>query len=505
MPPAVAGLLAAGAIVLSGVLTIEQAYRGDLVDDGHPRRRDDPAVDGDDASGAAGQLADMLVDVVGDAGPHALLLGLFVLTARARPADQQHGDGADRDPDRALGGRRDGRVAEPVLMASTVVGGGGVPDPGRDAGEPDGDGAGRLPLRRLLEARPAAARAVRHRRGAARAGVLGRSEMRTATALRLHRAAARRPSGCAALVAEAHERFRGERRGRDSDVYPALARVPPDLFGVCVAGIDGDVYAAGDAELEFTIMSVSKPFVFALVCEAARAERRAQRVGVDATGCRSTRWRDRAERGRADEPDGQRRARSRRRASSRARPRRRWRFIHDGLSRFAGRDLALDEEVYASASRDNERNRASPACSRATARIGCDPAEAVDLYTRQCSLRHRARPRGHGRDARRRRREPGHGRAGGRRRPLPLHARGDDDRRACTRPRATGSTTSACPARAASAAASSRSRPARAALGTFAPRLDDAGNSVKGQLVARFLSAALGLDLFASAARTPAP
>ena len=32
-------------------------------------------------TGAAGQLADRLVDVVGDAGPHALLLGLFLLTA----------------------------------------------------------------------------------------------------------------------------------------------------------------------------------------------------------------------------------------------------------------------------------------------------------------------------------------------------------------------------------------------------------------------------------------
>jgi glutaminase len=36
-------------------------------------------------------------------------------------------------------------------------------------------------------------------------------------------------------------------------------------------------------------------------------------------------------------------------------------------------------------------------------------------------------------------------------------------------------------------------------MGTFAPPLDAAGNSVKGQLVARFLSARLGLDLLISA------
>ena len=42
--------------------------------------------------------------------------------------------------------------------------------------------------------------------------------------------------------------------------------------------------------------------------------------------------------------------------------------------------------------------------------------------------------------------------------------------------------------------------PGKGGLGTFAPRLDPAGNSVKGQLAAQFLSRRLGLDLFVSAA-----
>ena len=41
--------------------------------------------------------------------------------------------------------------------------------------------------------------------------------------------------------------------------------------------------------------------------------------------------------------------------------------------------------------------------------------------------------------------------------------------------------------------------PGKGALGTFSPPLDGAGNSVRGQLAARFLSRRLGLDLFASA------
>jgi len=40
--------------------------------------------------------------------------------------------------------------------------------------------------------------------------------------------------------------------------------------------------------------------------------------------------------------------------------------------------------------------------------------------------------------------------------------------------------------------------PGKGGLGTFAPALDGAGNSVKGQLVAKFLSQRLGMDLFVS-------
>lgn len=42
-----------------------------------------------------------------------------------------------------------------------------------------------------------------------------------------------------ARVEEAHELFRTNDDGSASDVYPALARVSPGLFGICVAAVDG--------------------------------------------------------------------------------------------------------------------------------------------------------------------------------------------------------------------------------------------------------------------------
>ncbi len=45
--------------------------------------------------------------------------------------------------------------------------------------------------------------------------------------------------------------------------------------------------------------------------------------------------------------------------------------------------------------------------------------------------------------------------------------------------------------------------PGKGGLATYSPPLDEAGNSVRGQLVTHFLSERLGLNLFASAEAAP--
>jgi di/tricarboxylate transporter len=81
VPPVIAGLLAAGAMVVSGVLTVDQAYRsinwttvilvGAMM----------PLSTAMQTTGAADLMAEALVGIVGGAGPYALLGGLFLLTA----------------------------------------------------------------------------------------------------------------------------------------------------------------------------------------------------------------------------------------------------------------------------------------------------------------------------------------------------------------------------------------------------------------------------------------
>ncbi len=86
------------------------------------------------------------------------------------------------------------------------------------------------------------------------------------------------------LVNEAQRRLQSNRDEINSQVYPALARVPGGPFGVCIVGTSGLVYGAGEVEYEFSIMSVSKPFLFALVCETIGPEQARAKLGANATG-----------------------------------------------------------------------------------------------------------------------------------------------------------------------------------------------------------------------------
>jgi glutaminase len=93
------------------------------------------------------------------------------------------------------------------------------------------------------------------------------------------------PSGeIVRLVDGSCQRYKTNTDGKNSQVYPALAEIPSDLFGICVVGTNGEVHSVGDSGHEFSIMSVSKPFIFALVCEAIGAEEARGKLGANATG-----------------------------------------------------------------------------------------------------------------------------------------------------------------------------------------------------------------------------
>jgi glutaminase len=307
------------------------------------------------------------------------------------------------------------------------------------------------------------------------------------------------PEVIQALVGEAHARFRSNTDGQNSQVYPALARVPEQLFGVCVVGTSGKVYAVGDSDHEFTIMSVSKPFILALVCELLGPDEVREKVGVNATGraFNSVEGIERGDNGRTN-PMVNSGAIATTSLVPGASLFEKWQFIHDGLSRFAGRTLPLNEEVYASASATNFRNQSLARMLQSFGRIYMDPAEAVDLYTKQCSLNVSAKDLA----------VMGATLADGGVNPLTKERVVDPA--VCHYALAVMTTAGlyetsgdwlydvGLPGKSGIGGGIVTVSPGKGGLGTFAPLLDAAGNSVKGQLVAKFLSQRLGMDLFVS-------
>ncbi len=85
-------------------------------------------------------------------------------------------------------------------------------------------------------------------------------------------------------ASEAFERYRATTEGVVADYIPALAGASPDLFGISLAGVRGRTFDIGDTDTSFSIQSVSKPFVFALVCESIGYEAARQHLGVNGTG-----------------------------------------------------------------------------------------------------------------------------------------------------------------------------------------------------------------------------
>ncbi|MEZ0295724.1 MAG: glutaminase A, partial [Candidatus Methylacidiphilales bacterium] len=190
-----------------------------------------------------------------------------------------------------------------------------------------------------------------------------------------------------AIVDQAYALFSSSTEGLNAQVYPALARVPPELFGICVVGASGSVYQAGAADYEFAIMSVSKPFVFALVCEVIGVEEARARIGANATGYpfNSLAGIERSPDGRTN-PMVNSGAIATTSLVPGATHEQKWRFLYDGLSRFAGRRLLMHEEVLESALVTNYRNQSIARMLQSCGAIYLDPLEAVDLYTRQCCL-----------------------------------------------------------------------------------------------------------------------
>jgi glutaminase len=299
---------------------------------------------------------------------------------------------------------------------------------------------------------------------------------------------------------EAYGHYRTDDAGAVADYIPALANADPSLFGACIAGVGGNVAEVGDALHPFSIQSVSKAFVFALVCDALGHVEVLDKIGVNGTGLPfNSVMAIELNNDRTMNPMVNAGAMATTSLVPGATAEDKWEFIRAGLSRFAGRDLQVDDEVYRSETETNLRNQGIAHLLDGYGRMYFDPDESTDIYTRQCSLLVTAHDLA----------IMGATLADGginpvtEERAIQAHT--------CKRVLAVMATAGlyersgdwlyeiGIPGKSGVSGGVVAIAPGKGAIGVFSPKRDEAGNSVRGQKLVKNLSQRLGLNLFASA------
>jgi glutaminase len=189
-------------------------------------------------------------------------------------------------------------------------------------------------------------------------------------------------------LTEALEDVAPDASGAPAGYIPELATADPDRLGAAFATVDGEVYGAGDTDVEFTIQSISKPFTYALALADRGFEAVLAKVGVEPSGEAFNEISLEDGSGRPLNPminagaitahalAGSEELDSTQRVER----------VVAGLSAFAGRRLGVDEAVFASEMDHAHRNLAIAHMLRSHEILDEDPTAVVAGYTRQCAV-----------------------------------------------------------------------------------------------------------------------
>jgi len=204
---------------------------------------------------------------------------------------------------------------------------------------------------------------------------------------------AQAPADVQKAVDAAYAKFKTLAEGKNADYIPALAKVDPALFGIAVVTADGKTYTAGDVKTEVSIQSISKVFTMAQVIQEQGLDSVEKQIGVDATGARfnsiiaveavkTVVGTGAPEMNPLVNP-GAISATSMVKGATADEV---WKKILTFHNDAAGRQLTVLQDVYKSESDTNQRNQAIGALMLAYGYIKSNWQQAVDLYTRQCSI-----------------------------------------------------------------------------------------------------------------------
>ncbi|NHO57027.1 glutaminase A [Acetobacter lambici] len=306
-------------------------------------------------------------------------------------------------------------------------------------------------------------------------------------------------------IEQAYDKYRSVTEGKNANYIPYLAKADSKLYGIAIVTVDGRIFRVGDAGHPFPVESVSKIFTLADVLHKQGAQNILGKVGVNATGLPFNSVlavelnNDKLG---GSPPPGNPLVNAGAIATASLVQGKtldmRWKSVLDTASAFAGHQLHLNDDVYQSEMASNQHNQAIAVLLQSYGHLYADPSETVDLYTRECSYDVDA---------------------------VDLATMGATLANGGTNPR-THQTVVDAPTSARVLAVMATAGlyntsgewlfkvglpgksgvgggivavvPGKLAIGVYSSRLDDAGNSVRGQLAVQFIAESLGANIFSA-------
>jgi len=190
-----------------------------------------------------------------------------------------------------------------------------------------------------------------------------------------------------AAVREAFLKYQSDTTGKNADYIPYLAQVDSKLFGVAVVSTDNQTFTMGDVNYSFSIQSISKVYTLALAMEELGPEKTFERIGSEPTGRAFnsvTAVVDMPTH--TGNPFVNAGAIATTSLITGKDEDEKWNKILGFYGKVAGEKLSLIEEVYKSEAATNAGNKALAMLLAKYERIYADPFESVDIYTKQCSV-----------------------------------------------------------------------------------------------------------------------
>lgn len=191
----------------------------------------------------------------------------------------------------------------------------------------------------------------------------------------------------AALIEQAHQKFKDNADGKVADYIPALATYSPHYFAITLATVDGKMYQTGDVNKPFPMESLSKVFTLALAMEQHGPQVVLDKLGANATGLPfNSGLAVELNKGAPENPLVNAGAISTVSLIDAKDKTDRWNKILNNLNAWADATLTVNEPVFKSEMETNQHNQALAKLMESYGSFYGDTDEAVEIYTRQCSV-----------------------------------------------------------------------------------------------------------------------